>query len=55
MRLLREPFVTVLAQERFFPRVHQQVLLQLSLGRESLAADFAVEIFLARVDFDVGV
>lgn len=55
MRLLREPFVTVLAQKRFFPCVHQQVLLQLSLGGESLAADFAVEIFLARVDFDVGV
>lgn len=50
---LRESLVAILAEERFLPRVHHEMLLQLLFRVERFAAMFAREVLLARVVFQV--
>lgn len=47
MRLLREPFIAILAQERLLTGVHQHVLVQLPFRRESLPALFTPIVLLS--------
>lgn len=50
MRLLRKPFIAILAKKRLLPRMHQHMLVKLPLGTESLPALITMVILLPRVD-----
>lgn len=55
VRLLRKPFIAVLAKKCLLPSVDQQVLIELPLGGEGLCTLIAMVVLFARVYFYVSI